>query len=141
MIPMAAFSGRFSVHWGRKTVFLIALAFLPLRGVLFALGGNPYYLVSVEILDGISNGIFGVINVLIIADLTRGTGRYNITQGIVATAIATGAALSNIVAGFVVDAIGYAGGFFFLAAVALVAFALFFFGCPKPASPRTSRNG
>ncbi len=45
MIPMAAFSGRFAARWGRKPVFLIALLFLPLRGVLFAFGSNPYYLV------------------------------------------------------------------------------------------------
>jgi MFS family permease len=135
MAPMAAFSGRFAERWGRKPVFLIALVFLPLRGVLFALGNNPYYLVSVEILDGISNGIFGVINLLIIADLTRGTGRYNVTQGMVATAISVGATLSNMISGFVVDAVGYSGGFLFLAAVAAVALMVFYFGVPETGEP------
>lgn len=135
MIPVAAFSGRFAERWGRKPIFLIALLFLPIRGILFTLDNNPYYLVSVQILDGISNGIFGVVNVLIIADLTRGTGRYNVTQGMIATAIAAGAALSNIVSGFVVDAIGYVGGFLFLAAVAAIALTLFYFGVAETGEP------
>lgn len=135
MMPMAAFAGRFSTRWGRKPVFLIALACLPLRGLLLALGSNPYYLVSIQILDGISAGIFGVINILIIADLTRGTGRYNVTQGIVATAISAGAALSNGIAGFVVDGVGYSGAFVFLAVVAVAAFALFYFGVPETGRP------
>ena len=135
MMPMAAFAGSFSSRWGRKPVFLIALLVLPVRGLLFAFGSNPYYLVSVQVLDGVSAGIFGVINILIIADLTRGTGRYNVTQGIVATAISAGAALSNGIAGFVVDAVGYSGGFVFLAVVALAALALFYFGVPETGRP------
>jgi MFS family permease len=135
MIPMAAFAGRFSSRWGRKPVFLIALLCLPLRGVLFAFGSNPYYLVSVQVLDGVSAGIFGVINILIIADLTRGTGRYNVTQGVIATAISAGAALSNGIAGLVVSGIGYAGGFIFLAAVAFAALGLFYFGVPETGKP------
>ncbi|MES1956259.1 MFS transporter [Salinisphaera hydrothermalis] len=135
MIPMAAFSGRFAQRWGRKPIFLIAFIFLPIRGILFALDNNAYYLVSVEVLDGLSNGIFGVVNVLIIADLTRGTGRYNVTQGMIATAIAAGATLSNMLSGFVVDATGYVGGFVFLAAVAMTALALFYFGVAETGEP------
>ncbi|HET7314338.1 MFS transporter [Salinisphaera sp.] len=131
MIPMAAWSGRFAQSWGRRPIFLIALVCLPVRGVLFAVGSDPYFLVSVQILDGIANGIFGVLNILIIADLTRGSGRYNVTQGVIATAIGAGAALSNFVAGWVVDATSYAGGFFFLAAVAMIALALFYVGVPE----------
>lgn len=135
MIPMAFFSGRFAERWGRKPIFLIAFLLLPMRGLLFALDNNAYYLVSVEILDGLSNGIFGVVNVLMIADLTRGTGRYNVTQGMIATAIAAGATLSNIVSGFVVDATGYIGGFLFLAAIAAAALALFYFGVAETGAP------
>ncbi|WP_353214098.1 MFS transporter [Salinisphaera hydrothermalis] len=131
MIPMAAWSGRFAVSWGRRPVFLIALACLPLRGVLFAVGTSPTFLVSVQVLDGIANGIFGVLNILIIADLTRGTGRYNVTQGVIATAIGAGASLSNLVAGWVVDMAGYSAGFFFLTAVAFAALVLFYLGVPE----------
>lgn len=131
MIPIATGAGRFADGWGRRPILLIALACLPVRGLLFAYGTDPYFLVSVQILDGIANGIFGVANILIIADLTRGSGRYNVMQAVIATAIGAGASLSNLIAGWVVDASSYAGGFIFLSSVALAAFALFYIGVPE----------
>ena len=50
-------------------------------GLLYCLSVNPVYLVAVQLLDGIGAGIFGVVSVLVVADLTRGTGRFNLTQG------------------------------------------------------------
>lgn len=102
---------------------------------MFAAGSDPYFPVSVQVLDGIANGIFGVLNILIIADLTQGTGRYNVTQGLIATTIGAGASLSNLVAGGVVDATGYAGGFVFLAVVALAALVMFYLGVPETRQP------
>lgn len=82
--------------------FLLGFAVLPIRGVLYTLSNNPYFLVSVQILDGIAGGIFGVLSVFVVADLTKGTGRFNVTQGALNTVIGIGAALSNLLAGFVV---------------------------------------
>jgi hypothetical protein len=45
---------------------------------------------GVQILDGVGAGIFGAAEVLIIADLTRGTGRFNLMQGAVANATGLG---------------------------------------------------
>ena len=52
-----------------------------------------------QALDGIGAGIFGVVSVIVIADLTRGTGRFNLAQGAIATATGIGAALSNALTG------------------------------------------
>ncbi|MEH1903497.1 MAG: hypothetical protein V7L04_19330 [Nostoc sp.] len=46
-----------------------------------------------QILNGIGAAIFGVLSVLMVADLTKGTGRFNITQGMLNTAIGIGAGL------------------------------------------------
>ena len=100
MIPIANLAGRLT-NAGRKPIFLLG-AVLPIRGVLYTLSDNPYFLVSVQILDGIAGGIFGVLSVLVVTDLTKGTGRFNVTQGAPNTAIGIGAALSNLLAGFVV---------------------------------------
>lgn len=110
MIPTANWAGRLA-DAGRKPIFLAGFAVLPIRGVLYTLSNNPYFLVSVQILDGIAGGIFGVLSVLVVADLTRGTGRFNVTQGALNTAIGIGAALSNLLAGFVVQKAGYNVGF------------------------------
>ncbi len=48
---------------------------------------DPYLMVAVQLLDGLTAAVFGVMVPLTIADLTRGTGRFNLTQGIVGTAM------------------------------------------------------
>ena len=110
---------------GRKAIFLIALAILPVRGVLFSFTSNPLGVVAIQLLDGVAAGIFGVIAVVIAADIMKDTGRFNLAQGLVALAVGVGAGLSNLVSGFVVQGFGYPAGFLFLAAVALAALAFF----------------
>jgi predicted MFS family arabinose efflux permease len=114
--------------FGRKTIFLAAFAILPVRGLLFSFTTNPYGVVAIQLLDGVAAGIFGVIAVVIAADLMKGTGRFNLAQGLVALCTGAGAAASNAVAGFIVDAGGFSTGFLSLAGIAfgaLVFFAVF----------------
>ncbi|GAB3740588.1 MFS transporter [Hymenobacter agri] len=127
MIPVAAWVSRRAPDAGRKPVFLLAFAVLPVRGVLYTLSNNAYFLVGVQMLDGLAGGIFGVISVIMIADLTRGTGRFNFVQGAIATALGIGASLSTVGAGYLVQHFGYRVGFLALAAVAAVALAFFWF--------------
>jgi MFS family permease len=94
---------------------------LPLRGVLYTLVRDPVALVAIQILDGVGAGIFGALFPIVVADVTEGSGRYNLAQGASATAWGLGAALSNGVAGYVVDWAGYNAAFLFLAGCAAVA--------------------
>ncbi|MFL5289127.1 MAG: MFS transporter [Rhodopila sp.] len=110
---------------GRKPIFLLALAILPVRGALFSVADGPYAVVAIQLLDGVAAGIFGVISVLIASDLMRGTGRFNLAQGLTALAVGIGAGLSNATAGFVVQWFGYATGFLYLASIAGCALAFF----------------
>ena len=130
MVPVALLSSRLAVSWGRRPVFLIGFAILPIRGFLYTMTTSPYALVAIQLLDGIGAGIFGVVGTLVIADLTRGTGRFNLMQGALATATGIGAASSNLMTGFVVKAGGYDVGFLVLAAIA--AAALLFYGLAMP---------
>jgi MFS family permease len=110
---------------GRKPIFLVALAVLPVRGVLFSFTTSPYAVVGIQLLDGVAAGIFGVISVLIASDLMRGTGRFNLAQGLTALAVGIGATLSNATAGYVVQWFGYPSGFLYLAVIAGCALAFF----------------
>jgi sugar phosphate permease len=65
--------------------------------------------------------MLGVMVPLIIADLTRGTGHFNLGQGIVGTTTGIGASLSTAFAGYISDRFGSTSAFFELAAVAIVA--------------------
>ncbi len=137
MVPVALAASRLAASWGRKPVFLIGFAVLPIRGLLYCLSVNPFYLVGVQLLDGIGAGIFGVVSVLVVADLTKGTGRFNLTQGALATATGVGAGLSNVLAGFVVKEAGFDAGFLTLAAIA--AAGTLYFALAMPETMRTDR--
>jgi len=138
MVPVALLVGHKADVWGRKPIFLAGFAVLPLRGVLYTLIQNPYALVSIQVLDGVGAGIFGALFFIVVADLTKGSGRYNLAQGGASTAWGLGAALSNSVAGFIVDTAGYSAAFLFLAAIALVALVLF--GIAVPETGEESRS-
>ena len=81
MVPMAALVGRKADSWGRKPLFLAAFAILPLRGFLYTLSDDRYWLVAVQLLDGVGAGLYGALFVIVVADLTRGSGHFNLAQG------------------------------------------------------------
>jgi len=136
IIPLGIWIGRRASFSKRKPIYLIAFVALPIRGLLYTLSDNPYFLVSVQLLDGIGGGIFGVMQLLVIADLTKGTGRFNLTQGAIGTAVGTGASLSNLVAGFVVKYAGFHAAFITMAAIAGVALVFFWFAMPETKAER-----
>jgi MFS family permease len=74
--------------------------------------------------------------VLVLADLTRGTGRFNLTLGAINTAVGIGAALSQFIAGAIVHHAGFRAGFLFLAGVALAAFAILYLLMPETHNTR-----
>ncbi len=128
---IAAWAGRAAGSWGRKPLLLIGFSVLPVRGILYTLTNSIYLLVSIQVLDGIGAGIFGVVSVLVVADLTRGTGRFNLTLGAIATAVGIGAALSQTVAGAIVHHFGDQAGFAFLVSVAAAALLMLWLLMPE----------
>ncbi len=131
MVPVALMTGRVADSWGRKLPFQIGFAVLALRGFLYTRGRNPYYLLSVQGLDGVGAAIFGVLWVLIAADLARGTGKFNVLQGSIQACLGLGAFLSNFIAGFVVKSLGYNAGFVMLAAIACAGLLVFTLKMPE----------
>jgi MFS family permease len=117
--------------WGRRPLLLIGFAALPIRGLLFAWVTSPEALVVVQILDGVTAAVFSVLVPLVIADLTRGTGHFNLGQGIVGTFVGIGASLSATLAGYVTDQFGSPAAFMGLAIVAMIGFAAVFLFMPE----------
>jgi predicted MFS family arabinose efflux permease len=115
--------GRTAQSWGRRPLLLIGFAALPVRGILFATVKDPNLLVAVQLLDGLTAAVFGVMVPLIVADVTRGTGHFNLGQGIVGTTTGIGASLSTTLAGYTSDHFGSESAFLGLAAVATLGLA------------------
>jgi MFS family permease len=130
MIPMALLVARANVV-GRKPLLLVALAALPLRGVLFAVSGAHAWMLAIQVLDGIASGLLEALVPLILADIMRGTGRYNISRGFLGTVQGAGGSLSQAVAGLLVVKAGYDAAFLALSGVALIAFVLVLRAMPE----------
>jgi predicted MFS family arabinose efflux permease len=128
---LASWTGRKAGPWGRKPLLLVAFGVLPVRAVLYTLTHHAAALIAIQMLDGVAAALFGVVSVLVIADLTRGSGRFNLTLGVIGTAVGIGASLSQVIAGSIVHHFGFNAGFLFLAAVATAALAIFYFFMPE----------
>jgi len=114
--------GRKAQQWGRRPLILIGFAALPIRGALFAFVSNPYSLVAVQLLDGISAAVLGVLVPLVIADVTRGSGHFNLAQGVVGSGVGIGAAVSMTMAGYMSDHLGSSFAFLGLSGLAAIGF-------------------
>ena len=141
----AAAIGRWANVHGRKPLLLLGFGVLPLRAVLYTVVHQKAGLVSVQLLDGVANAIFGVVSVLVVADRTRGTGRFNLVQGALATAVGLGAALSTAFGGKLIHQGNYRVSFLALGAVAALALSLLWFAMPEtlnqePSSTSTAQE-
>ena len=134
MLPIALIVGRKADTWGRKPIFLVAFAILPIRAFLYTFSDSSVWLIGVQLLDGVGAGIFGALAPLVIADITRGTAHYNLAQGAVATVQGIGASLSGLVAGLLVDHFGYNAAFLTSAAGAIIALLVFGKWMPETAA-------
>ena len=136
MIPVAGWVGKNVDRWGRKPLSLIAFGAVLLRALLCTLTKAPWYLIAVQGLDGIASGIFTVLIVVIVADLTQGTGRFNLAQGMIQTLVGVGAAFSNLAIGFLAKTAGYNVGFFAIAGIAAIGLGWYWVAVPetKPAN-------
>jgi hypothetical protein len=65
---------------GRKVLFMAGLVTLPIRCALIIYwkdAGNAF-LLSTQILDGLGGGFFGLLHPYLVADITFGSGRFNL---------------------------------------------------------------
>ncbi|MCE0916064.1 MFS transporter [Pseudomonas sp. NMI760_13] len=140
MVPMALLAGARADRWGRKPLLLAGFLILPLRGVLYVMSDDPFWLVAVQLLDGIGAGLFGALFPVVVKDLTQGSGRFNVSLGALSTAFGLGAALSPGVAGLVVQSAGYDAAFLTLAGIATAALLLLWLAMPETRRPASDAN-
>lgn len=127
--------GRLADKLGRRRLLLVGFAALPVRTLLLASTTDPMALVVIQLLDGISATCVGILVPTCVADIVRGTGNFNLSLGVVGSAMGVGAAISTTLAGVVADAYGSSVALATLAMFAIVGaivFALFVAETKKP---------
>jgi hypothetical protein len=72
---------------GRRPLLLLGFGVLPVRDILYTFATGTVTLIAIQTLDRVANAIFGVVSRLVVADRTRGTGRFNLVQGGLATVV------------------------------------------------------
>ena len=115
---LAPWVGYLSELWGRKPLLLAGFSAEILRAVLFAFISEPTPLIFVELLDGISGASLTVLTVVVVGDLTTGTGRFNLARGAVGLISTIGASLSTWASGTIAQELGTFPAFLSMAAVA-----------------------
>ncbi|MCW2284505.1 MFS family permease [Rhodoblastus acidophilus] len=120
---LAPFVGRGARIWGRRRLLLLGFAALAARGLLFSSITDPVALAAIQALDGISAAVLGVIVPLIIVDLTRDSGHFNLAQALAGSAAGIGGALSTIMAGWLSDHFSAHAAFSTLTVIAILGLA------------------
>ena len=128
---MAPWAGRQANSWGRRPLLLLGFGVLPIRALLFTVIADPTLLLAVQLLDGVSGTVLGVLQALVIADLTNGTGRFNLAQGLVGVTSGIGASVSTTLSGVITESFGRAAGFLALALMGLAAVAMVWLFMPE----------
>jgi MFS family permease len=131
----AAGTGKLASRIGRRPLLLTGFAALVVRGCLYTVVRGDAALIAVQVLDGVANVIFGVVSVLVVADRTRGTGRFNLAQGALASFVGIGAALSTTYGGFLIQRFSYNASFLGLAGAGLLAFCMLLLFFPETRVP------
>jgi MFS family permease len=123
--------GRRAQRWGRRPLLLAGFAAVPLRGLLFATVPDGNTLLAMQVLDGISGAVFGLMLPLIAADATQKTGFLNLAITSLGLASGVGAMVSTTAAGWIADRIGMPAAFLTLSAAGALAVLVLFLLMPE----------
>ncbi|HKF11978.1 MAG TPA: MFS transporter [Xanthobacteraceae bacterium] len=132
---LAAWIGYWSELWGRKPLLLAGFAIETARALLFAVVSDPLLMMAVQLLDGVTGAAVTVLTILVTTDLTTGTGRFNLAQGVLGTMRGIAAAVGTASVGTIVQHFGDFTGFLLMATGPAVGAALIWVFLPetKPA--------
>ena len=130
MLAASILVGKRADRLGYRWLMALGFAMLPAQGVLTALSGSPSYLIAVQVFGGVGTGLFAALTPLWLADATRGTGRYNFSQGAMATMRGLGTTTSGLVSELMVEHLGYVPAFLGCGVIGAAAAMLLWLGLP-----------
>jgi MFS family permease len=155
MVVSAKVCGTYSGKYGRKDIFLIGLASVPLRCLILTLllqlrgdvhngeGGGLYLnilILSTQILDGVGAGVFGTMYILVTSDISMGTGRFSMTLGLTTAAMSIGGTVSGYLGQALAQDRGYQEAFMILTVLSTIPFLGYYFFMPETLSSLAKAN-
>jgi MFS family permease len=129
--------GRWADRHGRRPLFLLGFAALPVRAALLSFSSDPRVMVAIQILDGFSGAALGVLVASSVADITRDTGNFNLALGLTGIAMGAGAAVSTALGGVIAYRFGVSTAFMMLSLIGLLGFLLYALTMPETRHPET----
>jgi MFS family permease len=140
MCAIAPWVGRLTESHGRRLVLLAGLGALPLRGLLMGVIEDPYLIVAVQALDGISAAALGVLVPLLAADLTRGSNRFNLCMALFGLSMGLGGTISSTLAGAIATWVSLGAAFAVLTAAGFLGFLLAALAMPETREARSPQQ-
>jgi MFS family permease len=128
---LAPWIGYHSEKRGRRPLLLLGFGLEPLRALLLAFSAGYTLLTVAQVLDGITSAIVGVLTVIVITDLTAGTGRFNLARGAIGALVGIAASISTAITGFLFEAFGRGISFAIIAVMACAATGLLWMFLPE----------
>jgi predicted MFS family arabinose efflux permease len=126
-------------RFGRRPVLLAGFLALPLRGLLLATQPAALPLAIMQVLDGISAAVLGIMVPLIAADVTRRTGFLNLAISSLGLAANIGATFSTTLGGLVADRFGISAALLGLAMIGFAATCLVWAALPETRPTRQAK--
>lgn len=111
---LAPWVGYLSEGYGRKPLLLLGFGLESIRLLLLSTTSNYGFVLVSQLLGGLTSAIVEVLTIVIITDLTAGTGRFNLVGGTVTMLIGIAGAISVAASGFIVHMAGYTLAFLVL---------------------------
>jgi MFS family permease len=114
-------AGSLADRFGRRPLLLLAWSAMACRMGLIAVATAPEQILGIQVLDGLAQGLFNVIAAAWVTDRLADPRRAGEAQVLVGSCLVTGSAVGPLLAGLVVEPLGYRGMFALLAGIAAVA--------------------
>lgn len=131
-------AGRWADRLGRKPLLVLGWSAMTVRLALLAAAQSPGQILFIQLLDGLAQGLFGVLAAAWVTDRFADPRRAGEAQVLVGSCLVLGSALGPLLAGLVMPALGYRGLFVLLAGVAGAATLLLLLWVPETLPARRS---
>jgi len=145
MMSVATFAGDAMTKsgWGRRPLIIVGLLTVPIRCalIIFWKDAGEAYLLSTQVLDGLGDGILTLMHPILVADVTFGTGRFNLLMGFSASWFGLGATLSNLLGQIIVERMGHVASLIGSFALSIVAVVLYALAMPETRELRRKMDG